>query len=74
MRIGLTAGTVTIHSDADRGVFNVIGDAVNVAARLRDLNRELGTGVLASEDVVKGLETRRCACEPLMRTGCAQRC
>ena len=58
VRIGLTAGTVTIHSDADRGVFNVIGDAVNVAARLRDLNRELGTGVLASEEVVKGLEPK----------------
>jgi adenylate cyclase len=57
-RIGLTVGTVTIHSDADRGVFNVIGDAVNVAARLRDLNRELGSRVLASEDVVKGLETK----------------
>lgn len=57
VRIGLTTGTVTIHSDADRGVFNVVGDPVNVAARLRDLNRELGTGVLASEEVVKGLET-----------------
>jgi adenylate cyclase len=58
VRIGLTTGTVTIHSDADRGVFNVVGDAVNVAARLRDLNRELGTGVLVSEDVVKGLEAK----------------
>jgi len=39
-------------------VFNAFGDAVNVAARLRDLNRELGTRVLASAEVVDGLETR----------------
>ena len=44
-RIELTIGTVTIHSDADRGVFEVFGDAVNVAARLRDLNVEFGTRV-----------------------------
>jgi adenylate cyclase len=56
-RTGLTVGVVTIHSDADRGVFNAFGDAVNVAARLRDLNRELGSRVLASHEVVKGLET-----------------
>ena len=41
VRIGLTAGTVTIHSNADRGVFTAVGDAMNVAARLRDLNREV---------------------------------
>jgi len=57
-RTGLTVGIVTIHSDADRGVFNAFGDAVNVAARLRDLNRERGTRVLATADVVDGLETR----------------
>jgi adenylate cyclase len=55
-RTGLTVGLVTIHSDADRGVFNAFGDAVNVAARLRDLNRDFGTRVLASEDVVAGLD------------------
>jgi len=57
-RTGLTVGIVTIHSDADRGVFNAFGDAVNVAARLRDLNRELGSRVIASEEVVSGLDTR----------------
>ena len=59
VRIGLTVGTVTIQSDADRGVFTAVGDAMNVAARLRDLNREVGSRVLASEDVVTGLETLR---------------
>jgi adenylate cyclase len=57
-RTGLTVGVVTIHSDADRGVFNAFGDAVNVAARLRDLNRELGTRVLASEEVTAGLQSK----------------
>lgn len=57
VRIGLTTGTVTIHSNADRGVFTAVGDAMNVAARLRDLNREVGSRILASEDVVRGLET-----------------
>ena len=58
VRIGMTAGTVTIHSDADRGIFKAIGDVMNVSARLRDLNRELGTRIIASEDVVKGLDTK----------------
>ena len=56
LRIGLTLGAVTIHSDADRGAFEAIGDAVNVAARLQDLNRELRTHVLASDTVVAGLD------------------
>ena len=55
-RVGLNVGQVTIHSDADRGVFKAFGDAVNVAARLRDLNVELGTRVLANAAVVDGLE------------------
>ena len=57
-RIGLTLGTVTIHSDADRGVFEVFGDAVNVAARLRDLNVQFGTRILAADTVVARLDTR----------------
>lgn len=56
-RVGLTVGTVTVYSDADRGVFKAFGDAVNVAARLRDLNVELGTHVLAGDRVVEGLDT-----------------
>jgi adenylate cyclase len=55
-RIGLNLGAVTIHSDADRGVFEAFGDVVNVAARLRDLNVRLGTRILASGDVVRGLD------------------
>lgn len=55
-RIGMTVGAFTVYSDSDRGVYEAFGDALNVAARLRDLNVELGTSVLASEDVVKGLD------------------
>jgi adenylate cyclase len=55
-RIGITEGAVTIFSDADRGVFEVFGDAVNVAARLRDLNVQLGTSILALREVADGLE------------------
>ena len=54
----LAMGVVTIHSDADRGVFEIVGDTVNIAARLRDLNRDLGSRVIASEDVIAGLKTR----------------
>jgi adenylate cyclase len=54
-RVGLNVGRVTIYSDADRGVFKAFGDAVNVAARLRDLNVSLGTRVLAGDTVVEGL-------------------
>jgi adenylate cyclase len=55
LRIGLTAGEVTIHSDAERGPFEAVGDAVNVAARLQDANKTLGTSVLASADLIVDL-------------------
>jgi len=58
LRLGLTLGAVSIWSDADRGAFEAVGDAVNVAARLQELNRELSTRVLASEAVVSGTEDR----------------
>jgi adenylate cyclase len=55
-RIGLNVGMITVYSDADRGVFEVFGDAINVAARIRDLNRELHPRVLVSCAVTSGLE------------------
>ena len=58
LRLGLTLGAVTVRSDADRGAFEAVGDAVNVAARLQELNRELSTRVLASDAVVNGMEGR----------------
>jgi adenylate cyclase len=55
-RVGLHVGPVTIASDADRGTFDVVGQAANVAARLQMLNRTTGTRVLASDAVVAGLD------------------
>jgi class 3 adenylate cyclase len=55
-RVAVTMGVVTLHSDADRGTFEAHGDAVNLAARLRDLNTVLGTRCLASAAVVEGLQ------------------
>jgi adenylate cyclase len=55
LKLGLTLGAVTIRSDADRGAFEAVGDAVNVAARLQQVNRELGTWVLASAQLVEDL-------------------
>jgi adenylate cyclase len=70
LRIGLTVGAVTIRTDADRGAFEAFGDAVNVAARLQRANRELGTTVLASAEVVAGfgddLPTRRVDVPPVL--------
>ena len=55
LRLGLTLGTVTIRSDADRGVFEAVGDAVNVASRLQQAGREIGAPMLASAELVVGL-------------------
>ena len=54
VRIGLTVGAVTLRSDADRGAFEAVGDAVNVASRLQEVNRQLGTTIFAAAPVVEG--------------------
>jgi class 3 adenylate cyclase len=55
-RVAATMGMVTLHSDGDRGTFQAYGDPLNLAARLRDLNKQFGTRFIASADVVEGLE------------------
>ena len=61
-RIGLDAGEVTVHSDADRGPYNLVGQPAIVAARLQKL-ATFPSGVLATSAVVEGL-TSALALEP----------
>ena len=50
-RIGLHTGVLTVGEigAAGRAEFTVIGDIVNVAARLESMNKEFGTRILISE-------------------------
>jgi adenylate cyclase len=53
--IGVNGGDVIVGDIGyrDRVVFTALGDAVNVAARLQDLTKELGCEVVVSEDVCR---------------------
>jgi len=53
--IGVNGGEVVIGDIGyrDRMVFTALGDAVNVAARLQDMTKELDCEALISEDVCR---------------------
>ncbi len=54
-RCGINTGDIVVDAvgTADRLVFTVHGDNVNIAARLEPLNKEYGTYILAGETTVK---------------------
>jgi adenylate cyclase len=57
-RIGLHFGYILIGNIGARSHFEYapIGDIVNTASRIEGLNKHLGTSILATEEVVSGLE------------------
>jgi len=57
VRVGVATGTVTagVVGGSDRLAYTVYGDVVNVAARLQDANKRLGTRVLAAGPTVAAL-------------------
>ncbi len=48
-----------IAAGEDRFAFGAIGEVLNVAARLEQLNKQLGTRVLATASLVEGLDGPR---------------
>jgi adenylate cyclase len=55
-RIGVNSGMVTIGNVGGQSLFDyrALGDAINVAARLETVNRQLGTHVCVSKTTVAG--------------------
>lgn len=63
-RIGLHSGQMMLGNVGamDHYEFRAVGDIVNTAARIQELNKHLGTRLLVSEEVLEGLDeflTRR---------------
>lgn len=61
-RIGLHAGQLVMsHVGAiDHYEYRAVGDIVNTAARIENLNKSLGTSILASQEVLDGLDDFIC--------------
>ena len=57
IRIGINTGVMNIQWGPKKGDVGVLGDAVNFAARLDQLNREYGTQILMSGATREGLST-----------------
>ena len=55
LRIGINTGVMNIQRGPEKGDVGVLGDAVNFAARLDQLNKEYGTRILMSAATREGL-------------------
>jgi adenylate cyclase len=57
-RAGLAAGWVVLGNFAERGRFNFagVGEPLNLASRLEQLNKQLGTRILAAAEAVADLD------------------
>ncbi len=58
VRIGLECGSVYVGHAGGGGhfVYSIVGDCANTASRIESLNKHLGTRLLATAQVVEGLE------------------
>ena len=65
--IGINYGTVTVGNigSSERHNYSAIGDAVNVAARVEGLTKELGRKIVITEAVVERIEAERFHFDPL---------
>lgn len=56
VRVGIHTGELTAGNfgSEERMNFTVMGDAVNLAARLEGVNKEYGTSIIVSEDTFRG--------------------
>jgi adenylate cyclase len=58
LRVGLEAGHFYIGHAGGGGhfVFSIVGDTANTASRIESLNKHTGTQILATQEVVEGLD------------------
>jgi len=66
-RCGINTGEIIVGAvgTAERLVFTVHGDNVNIAARLEPLNKEYGSYILVGENTVNACQNNECEFEPV---------